>query len=77
VAPFASEKIFDKSFNSAFKEPGLHGYWQEKEIERLIILGMATNFCIDTTIKVAGELGYKVAVIQGGTTTGESGKVDA
>ncbi|CYY19561.1 nicotinamidase-like amidase [Streptococcus suis] len=77
VAPLVSEKIFDKSFNSAFKETGLHAYLQEKEIERLIIMGMATNFCIDTTIKVAFELGYKVAVIQGGTTTGYSGKLDA
>ncbi|HEM5017449.1 TPA: cysteine hydrolase [Streptococcus suis] len=77
VAPLASEKIFDKTFNSAFKETGLHAYLQEKEIERLIIMGMATNFCIDTTIKVAFELGYKVAVIQGGTTTGYSGKLDA
>ncbi|HEM2787324.1 TPA: cysteine hydrolase [Streptococcus suis] len=73
VAPLASEKIFDKTF----KETGLHAYLQEKGIEQLIIMGMATNFCIDTTIKVAYELGYKVAVIQDGTTTGYSGKLDA
>ncbi|AGL47351.1 cysteine hydrolase family protein [Streptococcus suis] len=77
VAPLASEKIFDKTFNSAFKETGLHAYLQEKGIEQLIIMGMATNFCIDTTIKVAFELGYKVAVIRDGTTTGYSGKLDA
>lgn len=76
VAPLASEKIFDKTFNSAFKETGLHAYLQEKGIEQLIIMGMATNFCIDTTIKVAFELGYKVAVIRDGTTTGYSGKLD-
>lgn len=39
-------------------------------------MGMATNFCIDTRIKVAFELGYKEAVIQDGTTTGYSGKLD-
>lgn len=77
VAPVASEKIFDKTFNSAFKETGLHAYLQEKGMEQLIIMGMATNFCIDTTIKVAFELGYKVAVIRDGTTTGYSGKLDA
>lgn len=77
VAPLASEKIFDKTFNSAFKKTGLHAYLQEKGIEQLLIMGMATNFCIDTTIKVAFELGYKVAVIQDGTTTGYSGKLDA
>ncbi|MFM0588599.1 cysteine hydrolase family protein [Streptococcus suis] len=77
VAPLASEKIFDKTFNSAFKETGLHAYLQEQGIGKLIIMGMATNFCIDTTIKVAYELGYKVAVLQDGTTTGYSGKLDA
>ncbi|MGQ7367421.1 cysteine hydrolase family protein [Streptococcus suis] len=77
VAPLASEKIFDKTFNSAFKETNLHEYLQEKGIEQLIIMGMATNFCIDTTIKIAYELGYKVAVIQDGTTTSYSGKLDA
>ncbi|HEM4963379.1 TPA: cysteine hydrolase [Streptococcus suis] len=77
VAPLENEMIFDKTFNSAFKETGLHAYLQEKEIEQLIIMGMATNFCIDTTIKVVFELGYKVAVIQDGTTTGYSGKLDA
>ncbi|WP_029177783.1 cysteine hydrolase family protein [Streptococcus suis] len=77
VAPLASEKIFDKTFNSAFNETGLHTYLQEKGMEQLIIMGMATNFCIDTTIKVAFELGYKVAVIQDGTTTSYSGKLDA
>ncbi|HEM5079042.1 TPA: cysteine hydrolase [Streptococcus suis] len=77
VAPLASEKIFDKTFNSAFKETGLHAYLQEQGIGKLIIMGMATNFYIDTTIKVAFELGYKVAVIQDGTTTGYSGKLDA
>ncbi|MGT2712177.1 cysteine hydrolase family protein [Streptococcus oriscaviae] len=76
VAPLEGEKIFDKTFNSAFKETGLHAYLQEKEVKRLIIMGMATNFCIDTTVKVAFELGYKVAVIQDGTTTGYSGQLD-
>ncbi|HEM4137775.1 TPA: cysteine hydrolase [Streptococcus suis] len=77
VAPLASEKIFEKTFNSAFKETGFHAYLQEKGMEQLVIMGMATNFCVDTTIKVAFELGYKVAVIQDGTTTGYSGKLDA
>ncbi|HFI0271304.1 TPA: cysteine hydrolase family protein [Streptococcus suis] len=77
VAPLENEMIFDKTFNSAFKETGLHSYLQKQKINKLIIMGMATNFCVDTTIKVAFELGYKVAVIQDGTTTGYTGKLDA
>ncbi|MBY5005825.1 cysteine hydrolase [Streptococcus suis] len=75
VAPLASEKIFDKTFNSAFKETGLHAYLQEKGIEQLIIMGMATNFCVDTTVKVAFEYGYQLAIIKDGTTTGFTGNL--
>ncbi|HFI0160985.1 TPA: cysteine hydrolase family protein [Streptococcus suis] len=75
VAPLASEKIFDKTFNSAFKETGLHAYLQEMGIEQLIIMGMATNFCIDTTVKVAFEYGYQLAIIKDGTTTGFTGNL--
>ncbi|HEM3705881.1 TPA: cysteine hydrolase [Streptococcus suis] len=77
VAPLEQEKIFDKTFNSAFKDTGLHTYLQEQGVGKLIIMGMATNFCIDTTVKVAFELGYQLAVIKDGTTTGYSGKLDA
>ncbi|MEY8701158.1 cysteine hydrolase family protein [Streptococcus ferus] len=76
VAPLAGEVIIDKTYNSAFKETELQAYLDEQGIEQLIIMGMSTNFCIDTTIKVAYELGYQLAVIRDGTTTGFSGKVD-
>lgn len=76
VAPLAGEVIIDKTYNSAFKETELQAYLDEQGIEQLIIMGMSTDFCIDTTIKVAYELGYQLAVIRDGTTTGFSGKVD-
>ena len=69
IAPEVDEKIFDKHYNSAFKETHLQPYLDSQAIERLIIIGMATNYCIDTTVKVAFEFGYNLAVIKNGTTT--------
>lgn len=69
VAPQAGEKIFDKHCNSAFKETGLQAYLDSQEIEHVIMMGMATNYCVDTTVKVAFELGYHVSVIENATTT--------
>lgn len=69
VAPQAGEKIFDKPYNSAFKETGLQAYLDSQEIEHVIMMGMATNYCVDTTVKVAFELGYHVSVIENATTT--------
>ena len=77
IAPEDGEKIFDKHYNSAFKETHLQAYLDSQAIERLIIIGMATNYCIDTTIKVAFELGYNVTVIKGGTTTFDDMKITA
>ncbi|NQP31962.1 cysteine hydrolase [Streptococcus suis] len=77
VAPLENEMIFDKTFNSAFKETGLHSYLQKQKINKLIIMGLATNFCVDTTVKVAFEYGYQLAIIKDGTTTGYTGKMDA
>lgn len=72
IAPEVDEKIFDKHYNSAFKETHLQTYLDSQAIERLIIIGMATNYCIDTTVKVAFELGYQVTIPKNGTTTFDS-----
>lgn len=77
VAPQADEVIIDKAYNSAFKETALQAYLERKGVERLFIVGMATDYCIDTTIKVAFELGYEVCVPQGGTTRPDNGLISA
>lgn len=77
LAPRTEEVIFDKHYNSAFKETDLHAYLQSKEMDSLLICGMQTEYCIDTTVKMAFELGYQVAVVEGGTTTFGDEDIDA
>lgn len=69
IAPRAAEKIFDKKFNSAFKDTGLRDYLSEKNIDTIVLVGMQTEYCIDTTCKVAFEYGFSVLVPEGGTAT--------
>ncbi len=69
VAPKSGEKIINKKYNSAFRKTGLQEYLKEQGVERLIVTGMQTDFCVDATIKVAFELGYDVIVPRGGHTT--------
>lgn len=69
ITPLESERIFDKRFGSAFRQTGLNAYLNEKEIDRLIVCGMQTEHCIDTSVKVAFELGFDVIIPSGGTTT--------
>lgn len=69
VAPEKDEKVFNKKYNSAFRKTGLREYLQEKGVERLIVTGMQTDFCVDATIKAAFEYGFDVIVPRGGHTT--------
>lgn len=69
VAPHDGEKIFNKRFNSAFRGTGLLEYLQEKGMERLIVCGMQTDFCVDATVKAGFEHGFEIIVPRGGHTT--------
>ena len=77
IAPETGEKVVDKRYNSAFKETYLQSYLTNHNIEHLIIVGMATNYCVDTTIKVAFEFGYDLSVVKNGTTTFDDRKIAA
>lgn len=69
VTPIEGERIFDKKYNSAFKETGLHKYLQDKNIKKIVICGLQTEYCVDTTCKAAFELGYKIIIPHNATTT--------
>lgn len=69
VAPLKGERIFDKRFNSAFHRTGLRDYLRKRKIDTLILAGLQTEYCIDTTCKVAFEYGYHVIIPKGSTTT--------
>lgn len=69
VAPKDGEKIFNKRFNSAFKGTGLLEYLREKGVERLIVTGLQTDFCVDATVKAGFEHGFEIVVPRGGHST--------
>ncbi len=52
--------LVTKHVNSAFYgEPDLHGWLQRSRIHRLVIAGITTNHCCETTARMAGNLGYE------------------
>jgi nicotinamidase-related amidase len=69
ISPKDGEKIFEKQYNSAFRQTGLHEHLQTVNIKKLILCGMQTEYCVDTTCKVAFELGYQATIPSAGTTT--------
>lgn len=62
IAPMEGERIFDKQYNSAFLKTGLKEYLNQNKVETIILVGLQTEYCIDTTCKAAFEHGYKIIV---------------
>jgi len=69
LKPLSGERIFDKHFSSAFRETGLADYFTAHGVKRLVICGMQTEYCIDTSVKTAFERGFTVVVPAGATST--------
>ena len=62
-APVGNERIFDKNVNSAFHPmTGLTEYLEQRGVERIIAIGVSTDYCMDATIKSGFEHGFEMIV---------------
>ena len=59
LKPQENEKIFNKYYNSIFKDTELKEYLNRKNITDLTFVGIQVEFCIDTSVKVGFEYGYR------------------
>jgi len=67
VTPMEGEKVFIKDICSCFGNKEFADYIENEDT--LMIVGLATNLCIDATVKSAFERGYKVIIPQGTNST--------
>ena len=58
VAPQAGEPVMVKHFPNSFRGTSLLEYLQRQQISQLVIAGMMTHMCIDTTTRAAADLGF-------------------
>lgn len=61
--------VAEKTACDAFLDTGLDSLLKNKGISDLIIVGCATDFCVDTTVRSAAAHGYKVNVASDAHTT--------
>ena len=85
VQPFASEQgdeaVIEKHANSAFIGTDLVARLRTGGFERIYICGATTNHCVETTTRMAGNLGFDTALIEAACWTfarvGPDGKTHA
>ncbi|WP_160671500.1 cysteine hydrolase family protein [Clostridium sp. C8-1-8] len=58
IAPLTSETVVEKTTWDSFYKTRLEQVLEEKGIKKLIIMGMQTEFCLDTTCRAAYSKGY-------------------
>lgn len=58
-----------KTTPDSFLRTDLHQLLQQRQIDRLVIAGYATEFCVDTTVRSAAAHGYAVDLVADSHTT--------
>jgi nicotinamidase-related amidase len=61
--PTAGEPIIDKPGKGAFFATDLHAILQNRGIQQLIVTGVTTEVCVNTTVREANDRGYDCLVV--------------
>jgi nicotinamidase-related amidase len=69
LSPRAGEPVITKSSHNAFTTTGLAQLLTSQGIRELIICGIRTEQCCETTARVAADLGYQVTFVTEATAT--------
>ena len=60
IKPRDEDKVIVMRFPNSFLETELDDYLKSLEVDTLIVCGMMTHMCVDTTVRAAMDYGYKV-----------------
>ena len=65
----ADDIVVSKDVNSGFVGTSLEVDLRRRSINRLVIAGFFTNFCVETTTRMAGNLGFDTYLVHDGCAT--------
>lgn len=64
-----SDVLIEKGYCDSFLDTPLNNELEMKAIERLVIAGLQTDYCIDTTCRRGASLGYSVLLVRNAHST--------
>ena len=68
VYPLDNEEVIIKHTSDSFFCTQLRSKLESKNVSHLVICGMATHICVDTTVRAARNFDYSVTVIENACT---------
>lgn len=71
AAPCEGEPLFQKQVNSAFIGTGLESHLRARGIAALVVVGLTTDHCVSSTVRMASDLGFATYVVHDATAAFE------
>jgi nicotinamidase-related amidase len=59
LTPIPGEPVYQKYFPNSFRDTPLLDHLRDLGITKLVVAGMMTHMCIDTTVRAAFDLGFQ------------------
>lgn len=77
IAPQDGDVIIQKWTPDSFHKTNLHDELQKAGIHKLVLCGMQTEFCVDTTCRRAFSMGYEVVLVKDAHSTYNTNRLTA
>ncbi len=72
IAPKPGDDVTVKHKSSAFHATDLDGKLKARGVDHLVITGMQSEFCVNSTIRGAYERDYKITLVSDAHSTGDT-----
>ncbi|MDA1238553.1 MAG: isochorismatase family protein [Proteobacteria bacterium] len=69
MEPMGADIVVEKDVNSGFIGTSLEIDLRRAGIQRLVVVGFFTNFCIETTVRMAGNMGFDTYLVHDACAT--------
>jgi nicotinamidase-related amidase len=69
VEPISNEKVITKEEVNSFQKTDLLEYLKKNNINRLVIIGMQTQMCLEAAVRAGHDFGFECIVIQDACAT--------
>jgi nicotinamidase-related amidase len=72
-----SDLLLRKTASDSFYRTALHSQLRSRDVSGLIVCGLQSEFCVDSTVRGALALGFPVVLVADGHTTLDNGVISA